>query len=43
VTGVLPLGETGLKLKYNAGYLFGVSEESADGIVKAIVELEVPL
>jgi len=43
VTGVVPLGESGLKLKYNAGYLFGVTDEAADGVVKAIVELEVPL
>lgn len=43
VTGVVPLGESGLKLKYNAGYLFGVSDGAADGVVKAIVELEVPL
>jgi high-affinity iron transporter len=43
VEGVLPLGETGLKLKYNAGYLFGVSDDAADGVIKAIVELEVPL
>ncbi|NOT40082.1 MAG: hypothetical protein HOP13_06290 [Alphaproteobacteria bacterium] len=42
-TGVVPLGESGLKLKYNAGYLFGVSDEAADGVVKAIVELEFPL
>lgn len=42
-TGVLPLGDSGLKLKYNAGYLFGVSDEAADGVFKAIVELEVPL
>lgn len=43
VAGVVPLGESGLKLKYNAGYLFGVSNDAADGVVKAIVELEVPL
>lgn len=41
--GVIPLNDTGLKLKYNAGYLFGVSDEAEDGVVKAIVELEVPL
>jgi FTR1 family protein len=43
ITGEAPLGETGLKLKYNAGYLFGVSDDAADGVIKAIVELEVPL
>lgn len=42
-TGVIPLNDSGLKLKYNAGYLFGVSDEAEDGVVKAIVELEVPL
>ena len=42
-TGVIPLNDSGLKLKYNAGYLFGVSDEAADGVVKAIVELEIPL
>jgi high-affinity iron transporter len=42
-TGVIPLNDTGLKLKYNAGYLFGVSDAAEDGVVKAIVELEIPL
>ena len=42
-TGVIPLNDTGLKLKYNAGYLFGVSDAAEDGVVKAIIELEVPL
>ncbi len=43
VTGVLPLGDSAMKLKYNVGYLFGVSDEAEDGVVKAILELEVPL
>lgn len=43
VEGEAPLGEGGLKLKYNAGYLFGLSDEAADGVIKAIIELEVPL
>lgn len=42
-TGVIPLNDSGLKLKYNAGYLFGASDAAADGVVKAIIELEVPL
>lgn len=42
-TGVIPLNDTGLKLKYNAGYLFGISDAAEDGVVKAIIELEVPL
>jgi high-affinity iron transporter len=42
-TGMLPLGDGGMKLKYNAGYLFGVSDAAADGVFKAIIELEVPL
>jgi high-affinity iron transporter len=42
-TGVLPLGDGGTKIKYNAGYLFGVSDAAADGVFKAIVELEFPL
>ncbi|MBP6012528.1 MAG: FTR1 family protein [Alphaproteobacteria bacterium] len=41
--GKIPLGDSGLKLKYNAGYLFGVSDGAEDGIVKAIIEIEVPL
>lgn len=41
--GVLPLGVGGTKVKYNAGYLFGVSDEAADGVFKAIIELEFPL
>jgi high-affinity iron transporter len=40
--GVIRLGDTGTKLKYNAGYLFGLTDESADGVVKAIIELEFP-
>jgi high-affinity iron transporter len=43
VAGVLPLNDTGTKLKYNVGYLFGVSDAAEDGVVKAIVELEFPL
>ena len=43
IEGAFALGDSGLKLKYNASYLFGVSDEAADGVVKAIVELEVPL
>lgn len=43
VAGVLPLNNTGTKLKYNVGYLFGVSDAAEDGVVKAIVELEFPL
>ncbi len=43
VEGTLPLGDSGLKLKYNAGYLFGISDGAEDGVVKAIIELEVPL
>lgn len=42
-TGAIALNDSGMKLKYNAGYLFGVSDEAADGVVKAIVELEIPL
>jgi len=43
VEGVLPLGDTGTKLKYNVGYLFGVTDAAEDGVVKAIIELEFPL
>ena len=43
VAGVLPLNDTGTKIKYNVGYLFGISDEAEDGVVKAIVELEFPL
>lgn len=43
VAGVIPLNDSGLKLKYNAGYLFGVSDGAEDGVVKAIIEIEVPL
>lgn len=42
-TGVLPLGVFGLKFKYNVGYLFGVSDTAADGVIKAILEFEIPL
>ena len=41
--GVIPLGESGTKLKYNAGYLFGLNDDTSDGVVKAIIELEFPL
>jgi high-affinity iron transporter len=43
VGGVIPLNDTGTKIKYNVGYMFGVSDEAEDGVVKAIVELEFPL
>jgi len=42
-TGVFPLGDSAMKLKYNVGYLFGVSDAAEDGVVKAIIELEIPL
>lgn len=41
--GVLPLGDFGMKLQYNVGYLFGVTDETADGVIKAIFEFEIPL
>lgn len=43
VEGKLPLGDTGAKLKYNVGYMFGLTDETPDGAVKAIIELEFPL
>ena len=43
VAGAFPLGDGGMKLKYNVGYLFGVNDATEDGAVKAILELEVPL
>ena len=43
VAGVLPLGEGGTKIKYNVGYLFGLTDETPDGTFKAMVELEFPL
>ncbi len=43
VAGALPLGGAGMKLKYNVGYLFGVSDATEDGAVKATLELEIPL
>lgn len=43
VAGVLPLGDAGMKLKYNVGYLFGVTDATEDGAVKAMLELEFPL
>ncbi len=43
IAGVIPLGDSGTKLKYNAGYLFGLSDDAPDGTIKAIIELEFPL
>jgi hypothetical protein len=43
VEGKLPLGDTGAKLKYNVGYLFGVTDEAADGVIKAEIEIEFDL
>ena len=43
VEGKIPLGDSGTKLKYNVGYMFGLTDETPDGAVKAIVELEFPL
>lgn len=41
--GKFMLDDKGTKLKYNVGYLFGVTDETPDGEFKAIVELEFPL
>lgn len=43
VAGTLPLGDGGMKIKYNVGYLFGVTDATEDGAVKATLEFEVPL
>jgi high-affinity iron transporter len=43
VAGVLRLGDQGMKLKYNVGYLFALTDETEDGAVKAQLELEFPL
>ena len=43
IAGVIPLGDSGTKLKYNAGYLFGLTDAAPDGTIKAIIELEFPL
>jgi high-affinity iron transporter len=41
--GKFRLDDGGMSLKYNVGYLFGLTDESPDGVVKAIIELEIPL
>lgn len=43
VEGKIPLGDTGTKLKYNVGYMFGLTDETPDSTVKAVIELEFPL
>lgn len=43
IQGIIPLGDSGTKLKYNAGYLFGLTDAAPDGTIKAIIELEFPL
>lgn len=43
VEGKLPLGDTGASFKYNVGYMFGLSDEAADGVVKAEFEIEFEL
>jgi high-affinity iron transporter len=41
--GKIMLDDRGTKLKYNVGYLFGLTDETPDGVVKATIELEFPL
>ena len=41
--GKFLLDDRGTKIKYNVGYLFGLTDETPDGVVKATIELEFPL
>jgi high-affinity iron transporter len=41
--GKFLLDDKGTKIKYNVGYLFGLTDETPDGVVKATIELEFPL
>jgi hypothetical protein len=40
VEGKMPLGDTGATFKYNVGYMFGLTDETPDGTVKAELEIE---
>ena len=40
--GDFTLDDKGTKLNYEIGYLFGLTDASADGVVKASIELEFP-
>ena len=40
IEGKMPLADTGATFKYNVGYMFGLTDETPDGTIKAELEIE---